>query len=90
MGSVVHSARVTVPSGWCPTPDLDITSSKMDITAFIHNARQEALLLGDYNAYRAQCSRRLATIRKQLGRSSKRKYTPPVPLTPEDLSKDPK
>jgi signal recognition particle subunit SRP68 len=63
----------------------------MDITAFIHNARQEALLLGDYNAYRSQCSRRLATIRKQLGRATKsKKYTAPEPLTSEDLSKDPK
>ena len=61
----------------------------MDITAFIHNARQEALLLGDYNAYRAQCSRRLATVRKQLGRVSKsKKYSAPEPLTPEDLKKD--
>ncbi|KAK4544611.1 hypothetical protein LTR36_004183 [Oleoguttula mirabilis] len=38
----------------------------MDITAFIAQ-RREALLIGDYNTYRAQLSRQLQAARKRLG-----------------------
>ncbi|KAL7265940.1 signal recognition particle subunit srp68 [Rhizina undulata] len=63
----------------------------MDITSFVTGLRQEALLLGDYNAYRAMCSRRLKTLRKQLGRSNSKskKFVPETPLTPEDIARDP-
>jgi len=62
----------------------------MDITAFIHSQRQEARLIGDSNAYRSMCSRRLATLRKRLGRSNPKRYTTQAPLTPEDLAKEPR
>ena len=41
----------------------------MDITAFVAS-RREALLIGDYNTYRAQLSRQLNSIRKRLGRAT--------------------
>ncbi|KAI5851047.1 hypothetical protein BZA05DRAFT_320015, partial [Tricharina praecox] len=61
----------------------------MDITTFIHTQRQEARLIGDSNAYRSMCSRRLATLRKRLGRSNPKRYAAQAPLTPEDLAKNP-
>lgn len=63
----------------------------MDITSFIHQQRQEGLLLGDYDKYRQHCSRRLATLRKRLGRSNgTKKYSAPAPVTAEDLERDPR
>ncbi|KAI9824451.1 MAG: hypothetical protein M1832_001986 [Thelocarpon impressellum] len=62
----------------------------MDITAFIASRRDQALLLGDYNAYRAQLSRRLLTLRKKLGRTSAKgkKYTGGIPISAEDFRKN--
>ncbi|KAF8476891.1 hypothetical protein BDZ91DRAFT_672115 [Kalaharituber pfeilii] len=63
----------------------------MDTINFISSLRQQALLLSDYNAYRQMCSRRLAKLRKRLGRVSDptRKDSRPAPVTAEDLAKDP-
>lgn len=60
----------------------------MDIISFVSNLRQEALLLGDYNAVRGMCSRRLATLRKRLGRANKKKFAQQPPLTAEDVGND--
>ncbi|EEH16358.1 hypothetical protein PABG_06445 [Paracoccidioides brasiliensis Pb03] len=62
----------------------------MDITAFIVSHREDALLAGDYNSYRAQLSRRLHTLRKKMGQTTPRgkKYTPKPRITAEDISKD--
>ena len=64
----------------------------MDILSFISALRQEGLVLGDYNAVRGICSRRLATLRKRLGRqnSKSKKFIPQPPLTAEEVAKDPK
>jgi hypothetical protein len=62
----------------------------MNITTSIHSQRAEARLVGDSNAYRSQCSRRLATLRKRLGRSNPKRYTAHAPLTPENLAQDPR
>ncbi|KAA8913304.1 hypothetical protein FN846DRAFT_897280 [Sphaerosporella brunnea] len=61
----------------------------MNITTAIHSQRVEARLIGDSNAYRSQCSRRLATLRKRLGRSNPKRYAAHAPLTPENLAQDP-
>ncbi|KAI9873315.1 MAG: hypothetical protein M1830_000552 [Pleopsidium flavum] len=62
----------------------------MDITNFIASHRNDALLLGDYNAYRAQLSRRLLTLRRKLGRASPkgRKYAPQIAVTAQDVAGD--
>ncbi len=62
----------------------------MDITAFIVSRRDQALLLGDYNSYRAQLSRRLLTVRKKLGRTTAKgkKYSGGAPITATDISKN--
>ncbi|RPB19445.1 hypothetical protein L211DRAFT_636735 [Terfezia boudieri ATCC MYA-4762] len=63
----------------------------MDTISFISSLRQQALLLGDYNAYRQMCSRRLAKLRKKLGRVNdlRKKDQKPAPVTAEDVMKDP-
>lgn len=63
----------------------------MDTINFISSLRQQALLLGDYNAYRRMCSRRLAKLRKKLGRvhDPKKKDQKPAPVTVEDIARDP-
>ncbi|KAF8419654.1 hypothetical protein EV426DRAFT_538347 [Tirmania nivea] len=62
----------------------------MDTISFISSLRQQALLLGDYNAYRQMCSRRLAKLRKKLGRVNdpRKKDQKPAPVTAEDVAKD--
>lgn len=59
----------------------------MDITDLFFTRREESLLSGDYNIYRAQTSRRLHTIRKKLGRTTPkgRKFNAEVPVTSEDV-----
>lgn len=57
----------------------------MDITQFVATHR-EALLLGDYNSYRAQLSRQLLSTRKRLGRATAKKEKFAVkPVTAEDI-----
>ncbi|KAL8788815.1 MAG: hypothetical protein Q9213_001486 [Squamulea squamosa] len=59
----------------------------MDITSFIVNQRNTALLVGDYGLYRKQLSRRLLVVHKKLNYSTKgRKYSPKSPITVEDIT----
>ncbi|KAF2089497.1 signal recognition particle [Saccharata proteae CBS 121410] len=62
----------------------------MDITNLVVTRRENALLLGDYNAYRASLSRQLLTLRKRLGRTTPKnaKYSPKEPVTPKDVGKN--
>ncbi|KAI9763332.1 MAG: hypothetical protein M1840_000597 [Geoglossum simile] len=62
----------------------------MDLTAFVASHRENGLLLGDYNSYRTQLSRRILTLRKRLGRTTPKgkKYTPKAPITAEDIASD--
>ncbi|RPA95997.1 hypothetical protein L873DRAFT_1812095 [Choiromyces venosus 120613-1] len=64
----------------------------MEIIPFVSALRQEAQVLGDYHAVRTMCSRRLATLRKRLGRqtSKSKKYAPQPPLTAEEIAQEPK
>ncbi|KAL1970689.1 hypothetical protein VTN77DRAFT_4333 [Rasamsonia byssochlamydoides] len=59
----------------------------MEITNFFFSRREQALLVGDYNSYRAQTSRRLHTVRKKLGQTTPkgRKYTAKPPVTAENV-----
>lgn len=49
----------------------------MEITDYIFKEREEVLLAGDYNAYRAHATRKLHKLRKKLGQATAkgRKYT---------------
>ncbi|KAI9831768.1 MAG: hypothetical protein M1819_004665 [Sarea resinae] len=60
----------------------------MDITKLISTSRENALLLGDYNSYRAQLSRRLLVLRKKVARTSPKgkKYATRPAITAEDLA----
>jgi signal recognition particle subunit SRP68 len=62
----------------------------MDITQFVAGNREEAFLLGDHAAYRAQLSRRLRTVRKKLGRATAKnaKYSNKAPVTAEEIGKN--
>ncbi|ORY18583.1 hypothetical protein BCR34DRAFT_553894 [Clohesyomyces aquaticus] len=62
----------------------------MDITKFVIGHRESALLLGDYNTYREQLSRRLRTVRKKLGRATAKsaKYATKAPVTAEEIGRD--
>ncbi|PWW80022.1 hypothetical protein C7212DRAFT_162928 [Tuber magnatum] len=64
----------------------------MEIIPFVSALRQEAQVLGDYHAVRKMCSRRLATLRKRLGRqtSKSKKYAPQPPSTAEEIAQEPK
>lgn len=42
----------------------------MDITKYVTAYREAAFLLGDYNTYRAQLTRRLRIVQKKLGRAT--------------------
>jgi signal recognition particle subunit SRP68 len=60
----------------------------MEITDFFFSRREEALLVGDYNSYRAQTSRRLHTVRKKLGQTTPkgRKYAAKPAITAENVT----
>lgn len=59
----------------------------MNITNFIFNRREKALLVGDHGSYRKQLSRRLLVVRKKLQHTSMKgkKYSPKAPVTAEDI-----
>jgi len=59
----------------------------MNITKFITGHRESALLVGDYNTYRVQLSRRLLTVRKKLGRATPKnaKYAPKPSITAQEI-----
>ncbi|KAJ5897448.1 hypothetical protein N7504_007736 [Penicillium tannophilum] len=59
----------------------------MEITDYIFKEREEVLLVGDYNAYRAHVTRKLHKLRKKLGQATAkgRKYTAKPAVTPENV-----
>lgn len=59
----------------------------MNITSYVVSERESALVLRDYNAYRAQATRRIHSLRKRLGQATPkgRKYSPKSPITAEDI-----
>lgn len=58
----------------------------MEITNYVLTHRERALLIGDHGAYRAQLSRQLKTLRKQLGRATpKNGQFTDKPITAEDI-----
>ena len=64
--------------------------SEMDITSFIVGHRADALLIGDYNQYRALLTRRLLTLSKRLKRTTPKgkKYSKKPAITAEDIGTD--
>lgn len=63
---------------------------RMNITSYVASERESALLVGDYNAYRAQATRRIHSLRKRLGQATPkgRKYAPKSPITTDDIRRD--
>ncbi|KAK9854685.1 Signal recognition particle subunit SRP68 [Penicillium brevicompactum] len=59
----------------------------MEVTDFIFKEREEVLLVGDYNAYRAHTTRKLQKLRKKLGQATVkgRKYTAKPVVTAENV-----
>ncbi|CAN9346036.1 unnamed protein product [Alternaria alternata] len=59
----------------------------MDITKFVTDYRESAFLIGDYNTYHGQLSRRLRIVNKKLGRATPKnaKYAAKAPVTAEDI-----
>lgn len=59
----------------------------MEITDYIFKEREEVLLAGDYNAYRAHATRKLHKLRKKLGQATAkgRKYTAKPAVTAENV-----
>lgn len=66
------------------------TTATMDITKYVTEYREGAFLLGDYNTYRAQLTRRLRIVQKKLGRATPKnaKYAAKAPVTAEDVAKN--
>ncbi|KAL4779610.1 hypothetical protein BJX76DRAFT_340286 [Aspergillus varians] len=62
----------------------------MDITDYIFARREEVLLAGDYNAYRAHTTRKVHNIRKRLGQTTPkgRKYTAKPPISAEAVGQN--
>jgi len=59
-------------------------------TSIITQLRLDPLLQGDYSAYRAACTRKIAKLQKRLGRTSSKskKYTQKPLLTSQDVAND--
>ena len=60
----------------------------MDITSFVVQGRDQALLYGDYSTYHAQLAKRLLSSRKKLGIVTKNrgKFHKREQITFEDIS----
>ncbi|KAI2899492.1 hypothetical protein CBS76997_2379 [Aspergillus niger] len=60
----------------------------MEITDFIFSQREESLLTGNYNAYRAHTTRKLHSARLRLGQTTPKrsKYIAKRPVTAEDVN----
>ena len=73
----------------CP-PSFSFTTAAMDITKYVIEYRETAFLLGDYNTYRAQLTRRLRIVQKKLGRATPKnaKYATKAPVTAENIAKN--
>lgn len=76
-------------------PPSNMSTESLNTINFISSLRQQALLLGDYNAYRQLCSRRLSKLRKRLGKvknsdlkSSKKDSYKLVPVTAHDIANE--
>lgn len=90
----VSPPSLSPPLQPCPSHSIDRTPNKgtrhskiMEVTDFIFNEREEALLVGDYNAYRAHTTRKLQKLRKKLGQATPkgRKYTAKPAVTAENV-----
>lgn len=59
----------------------------MDITSFVVQGRDKALLYGDFSTYHGQLSKRLLNSRKKLGIVTKNrgKFRKPEQVTAEDV-----
>ncbi|KAJ5543375.1 Signal recognition particle subunit SRP68 [Penicillium sp. DV-2018c] len=59
----------------------------MEVTDFVFKEREDALLVGDYNAYRAHATRKLQKLRKKLGQATVkgRKYTAKPAVTADNI-----
>lgn len=68
-------------------PRKSMIRPKMEITDFIFKEREEVLVVGDYNAYRAHATRKLHKLRKKLGQATAkgRKYTAKPPVSAEHV-----
>ncbi|KAL4881257.1 hypothetical protein BJY04DRAFT_189459 [Aspergillus karnatakaensis] len=62
----------------------------MEITEYIFALREEVLVAGDYNAYRAHTTRKLHNLQKKLGRTTPkgRKYTAKPAISAEDVGQN--
>lgn len=71
----------------CPEQFLINIRTSMEITDFVFNQREESLVVGDYNAYRAHATRKLHKLRKKIGQTTPkgRKYTAKPPVSAEDI-----
>jgi len=60
----------------------------MEITSFVHENRNKAFLIGDYNSYHTTLTRQLLSLRKKLKRTTPKnaKYTEKAPVTAEDVA----
>lgn len=65
-----------------------ISTTSMNITRSVVSERERALLSADYDAYHAQASRRIHTLRKRLKVTTPkgRKYSPKDPVTVENVA----
>ena len=62
----------------------------MDITSFVSSNRERALLVGDYNTYRAQLTRQLLALRKKLGQATAKnaKYAKKATIRAQDIAEN--
>ena len=62
----------------------------MEITRSVVSERDRSLLSGDYNAYHAQTSRRIRTLRRRLGVTTikGRKYSRKAAATAADVAEN--
>lgn len=92
--NVRESWSVWTPGLTPPTNDtafLDppcLDSLSMEITSFVIQGRDQALLDGDYSTYQSQLARRLLKARKKLGIATRNrgKFSIKAKITPDEVA----
>lgn len=65
-----------------------LSAATMDITSFVVQGRDKALLYGDYATYHSQLAKRLLNSRKKLGLATKNrgKFKPRDDITAQEIA----
>lgn len=85
-----HSPVLIIRRGIALATSVRHTDAAMDITSFVVDGRDKALLYGDYSTYHASLAKRLLNSRKKIGIATRNrgKYSKKEQVTAENVAEN--